>query len=204
MAVIEGDVIRATMWGSFLNAGRWQNVWHAIITNIVSPPVPDANVTASIMTVLENFYAQFYVDMSAQVRFDYLECYNVTQDQPMNTQIVNTAMNGTRDPGQLTSHSQSMLVAFPTATKQTVGKKHIPGISESDSDNGLLTAGALTHAVNAGLLMLGPKNGNGSPVPFRMTFGCCSYPAHAFSPFTSARSSNVPGQQRRRRPSIGI
>lgn len=206
MGVRVGDIVRQTLWGSFTNGGRWCNVWYALCTGIVLPTteIPDSEWGPEAVEKLEYHYSRIWNLQSAVCRYDYVNFYNVTRDVPMLDVSCPSSWNATRDVGQLASHAASMLLTYKTATKRCVGKKFIPGISENDLTDGLLPSASYNALLAMGIDSLDTFSSNGTPHGFTWRYGVNPVGTLAFAPFTSVRATTIPGEQRRRRPGIGI
>lgn len=142
MTVNNGDIIRVVVNGT-VDGKNIQNTYHVQLEGPGS--LADSAVKAAIQTKISDMYADVAADTSADLVYGLIELYNLTQDIPMASGVMETRGQPTNIDGRLPP-ATSGLVVFDTLAPRSQGRKYLAGFVENASaadgspDNDVLTA----------------------------------------------------------------
>lgn len=192
MAIVDGDIIRVTDKMSIFGEDV-RNVYH--VRSDVGTLVANSVFLSQARSWLEDVHADIAPHMVDDYTFESVECFNVTQDEPIGELAYTTTTEGdlTTDPQPLQC---AAVVRFPTEVARSQGRKFIAGLSDTaSSDGGVVVSSVLTGlATMATTILDGFTVGTDSWKP-----GNWSETYTRFAPWVSGLVNTVLGTQRRRR-----
>lgn len=196
MAVAPNQVIRVTHRFLQLPGGFAENVYHFLnISGLTLDNVDVLNDMQDLFALLEGALDDVMVNT---VSFVELHVYNITADQPVGT-TPSAGGAGTLAEDPLPS-GVSALVTLETGNKRTIGKKFLPGLSETTTTAGVFNAAAIADLLQAAAFMLGTQTVNGHDwLP-----GIVKVSTGVFYPVITALVRSTPSYQRRRKQGVGI
>ncbi len=191
-----GDTVRVTA-KMLLGSEEVANVYH--VNHKGSVAVDADQFHDDVTSWLQAAYDGIEDSVSDQLIDDVIDTYNMSQDVP----ILSTGWPGSfqgNDAGQAEPYQIAALITFPTAVKRSLGKKYLPGLSET----GVLDAGVLSSTIItdlaafavdllAGFLVLGETFEAGNYRPLTDTFIQWGW----------AIIEGLVSTQRRRKPGVG-
>lgn len=173
MTVSVGDVIRATAKMS-QGVSDIQNVYHFKASG--SGTATDQAVMDALSTKLDDAYTDFNAFLSSGFLYNSIEYFNITQDEPMGDEDWPVlTVGGT--VAETLPFQTSVLCLFGTAVTKSQGRKFLPPMIETASDDAGVVSSAVVTAVTAyiveilatkvtGTINLDPGNWNGTLVRF--------------------------------------
>lgn len=177
--------------------------------NVYAFELTDGSATdAEILTAIGAKMLAAYGDLQASIAnvVDMQEC-KVTQviwqvSEWIMFRLVGSILNPVTftNVNDMLPHAVAAPVTFNTTRPRTAGRKFIPGLSEVDQDESILSAGVLTNLANYAAEIVAPQLA-GSAANLRYRILTSSGDAIAQSAYTI---NDVVGSQRRRKPGVGV
>jgi len=127
------DVVKVTASFQWDDTEEFQNVFH--VSHKGTAGVSDNLFHAEVEDWLESAYTTLLAYLSTKLDFASITTYNVTQDRPMYQTAWPTLTQGS-DAGDPLPTQCAALVSMPTGVKKVVGKKYVPGATETNSISG--------------------------------------------------------------------
>ncbi|MCK4958244.1 MAG: hypothetical protein KAT00_02570 [Planctomycetes bacterium] len=191
-----GDVIRVAV-KMLQDSESMVNVYHFQHTGAIAQT--DGDVHAAMQTYIQNAYDGIEPIISEDVIQDSMDTYNVTQDRPMFSAAWPGTFQGDDTSGPLPLQN-AYLLTFTTATKNSLGKKFVPGMTENQSaGSGILVGAAIAELVQFGIDLLAGFTVNAQ------TFKPGNYRSDTatFILWLAAIVETLSSTQRRRKPGVG-
>lgn len=202
MSITNGDILKVVATLIWPDAGIAQNVFAAIIDD-VGGPFDDADIVDDALAWVANMYANMVGLMSDEIDGSSVAVYvyDTINDDFDEVGTIGWTFAPTQTDAYL-PRGVAGLLGFWTTDPDVIGKKYLPGLTESVNSDGLLTAPAVTAMLAFGLDWVLPFAGAvstadwvpgiWSPTQKDLLWGSGSYSA-----------SNVPAYQRRRKRGVG-
>lgn len=204
MSVLDGDILRISANFELGDGTQYQNIYHMVRdgTDVVS----DAAHVLAIKGRLENMYdelvSQVLDDVTPQLSFvDRVEFNEITNQWEVVENIGTLTLSFTPvNAGDGLPYQASPYIIFKTQRPKSVGKKFLFPYAESEQNETLLVAGAVTAMVAFGVFVLASLELGGDAT---LTMGIPRTGFNTFLNFLVAVVNDVIGSQRRRRPGVG-
>ena len=198
MADIEaGDIVRVTAKLD-MSTDDIINVYH--LKHAGSGDVTQAAFLAVVDNWLDTAYGIFDQYLSNAVDFVSIDCFNVTQDEPIGSVSWPTMTSGGDSTADAYAKQVAPLVRFPTATARSQGRKFLGGFTEAQiGGGGTLSATLQSALASFGAQILAGFTASGEdfiPGNWNQVLG-------RFAPWLSAVVNIVAATQRRRRIGVG-
>lgn len=201
MAIVAGDVLRATATTVMPDGVSAQNIWHFVANAGVS--ATEASVVGAIAARIDAAMANLNSIVDADCSVGAIE---VSKRNPTtgDWDAIGTGTFSTYNPsaaGDMLPHGCAAIVRFTTLGKGEQGRKFIAGLTEAQQVDSNLGAGAVTALINFGAAAIISDSVSGGTI----SPGWWSEVNTAFRPYASVFVINaILGYQRRRKPGVGI
>jgi len=131
------------------------NTYHVQITGSEIPS--DEDLYTAICTLLDDAYTEIAPSISADVTFETISAYNVTQDYLVDEQLWPVLESGAAASGGQLPAQCSPLLLFGTAVLRSIGKKYLPQFISTrlDADGTINATGLGEMAAMVALLLAG-------------------------------------------------
>lgn len=204
MAVLDGDILRISANFELGDGTQYQNIYHMVRdgTDVVS----DAAHVLAIKGRLENMYdelvSQVLDDVTPQLSFvDRVEFNEITNQWEVVENIGTLTLSFTPvNVGDGLPYQASPYIIFKTQRPKSVGKKFLFPFAESEQNETILVAGAVTAMAAFGVFVLASLELGGDAT---LTMGIVRTGINTYLNFLVAVVNDVIGSQRRRRPGVG-
>jgi hypothetical protein len=198
MTIGDQDLLRVTAIMQSDYAGAVVNVYHMIVTGIVAQT--QQQILDDITEYVEAIYLNLNASISGAIKYDSIEVFNVSTDEPEPVQSWPTLTQGA-DAGDLLPDAVCGLVIGRTAKSRRLGKKYFGGATEGSQTGGLWTASYLLNLALAGADWITPATfTNGVDVLPIIR----NYLTGLYWPFTEVVARGLPAYQRRRKRGVGV
>lgn len=162
---------------------------------------PDSVVAGGMESFVESFYGTLATMIEETIVLGDLQCYvrGVARWDLIKTRTPDVTFTNIED---ILAHGVSALLRAYTENPRTIGRKYIPGFTETNLNAGAWSAGALTALANAAAAWITNEelSTNNELLP-----GIWSTTGSNVEEMTGQTVIPVfPGYQRRRRPGVGI
>lgn len=203
MTVVAGDILRIVASFLWTDGNINQNVFNAVVTGGGSP-WPDTDIVDDAEAWLDNMYANLTTSMSDEIDGNEVIVYkwdSVDQDwDEVGSQ------SWTFNPTQVTDQMPrgvAALVRLWTVDPDVQGKKYIPGLTEGDFLDGLISSTILTAMLAFAADWYLPFTGGVSGASWAP--GIWSVVGSVFKAGVDHIAANaIPAYQRRRKRNVGI
>jgi len=203
MAISSGTVLKIVASLLLPDASLAQNVFYAVITDLVTSD-DDDDVVSDMVDWVEAMFFQIVDEVSSQVASAGLTVYEYDSVDGDWDEVGTTTWDDFFDgSGDMLPHGVAAIVHAYSLDPDVAGRKYIAGLIESVCAESDLTAGAITALGDFGTQWTTPRTGTatgGTIAP-----GVWSNAQDQFRAFLVDYAVNgVVGYQRRRKPGVGI
>jgi len=145
------DIIRVTAKMEFAAIGDIQNVFY--IKCDLSSGLDDGLFLDDVASFMDTAYTILEDDFADELKFTFIEAYNVTQDRPSGSTNWPVLVEGGDVTNQPMATQMAGQVNFPTAIKRSQGRKYVGGLTEAANTGG----GGLDTNLRARLVLWGEE-----------------------------------------------
>jgi len=192
------DLLRMTAVMNTVDLSQVQNVFTLKVT---SPGVlPIIDILDRIVSIAERIYAIIKGLQNTRTKYIDVEFFNITQNIPLPTRAWLTITEGELVVDDL-AHMTAAMFSLGVSRPGVNGRKFFGGISEValDQDRLWSTATVVDLALASAIMLV-----DQTQLSTTIQFGIITGLVPAFRQFDSAKTTNVPASQRRRRQGVGI
>jgi hypothetical protein len=196
-SIVDGNILRVVCKMSY-GVNDIQNTFHFKYSGLSQNPLV---VGADIEDFMDAAYDELDDMYTNLMTFDSITIYNVSKDEFISDNAWPSLTAGTGTGGQTLPTQSAPLVLFPSDTIRSQGRKYLPPVMETLSDEaGTLTASAITAiAAWAADMLAGAVVGAGGYI----TAGNWNDDLARFAQWVSSSIQNIIRTQRRRVRGVG-
>jgi len=192
------DELRVTAVLNTVDLSIVQNVYTMKVTVVGALPIID--VLDRIVLILQLIYNIIKGLQNTRTKYIEVLFFNITQNIPLPTRPWPTISQGELVVDDL-AHMTAAMFSLGVDKPGVSGRKFFGGIAESALDqDGLWTTATVVDLALASVIMLADQSNGGTTIQFGIRTGIIP----AFIQFKSAKTTNIPASQRRRRQGVGI
>lgn len=203
MSVTDGTVLRIVAQMLWTDSEICQNVYNAVVTG-GSSPYADSDIADDAEDWLDNMYANLTTSVTDNLDGNSVTVYKYDAVDDDWDEVF--SQSWTWNPSNVTENlprACAGLVRLWTSDPDVQGKKYIPGFTEGNVEDGLISAGLLTNMIAYGVDWWTPFVGAASGATF--TPGVWSVAGTVFKAAVEHyAASAIVAYQRRRKNNVGI